>query len=175
MFKAKLIENQNYYKLRSKQLLLMLLPAISIGLLVNFYQIPTWVTILMVGLYVTAIILMTRNQKQINSVLGNKLIEIDVDEIRIKSKKGTEEETIKLKEVERIILKDEYSMPQETIKEVGQEITGKTKQNFLILHQDSKKRQLDFEIDSYYMINQLNKLIESWKLKGYNIERMRKN
>ncbi|MEZ4907206.1 MAG: hypothetical protein R2771_06110 [Saprospiraceae bacterium] len=175
MFKAKLIENQNYYKFRTKQVLLMLLLSIPIYLLVMYYQSPTWVTILLLVFYISAIIIMAINQKHINSALGNKLIEIDVDEIRIKSKKGIEEETIKLNEVERIILKEEYSMPQKTIIEVGQEITGNIKQNYLILHQDSKKRQLDFEIDSYYMINQLNNLIESWIMKGYNIERMSKN
>ena len=175
MFKAKLIETKDYYKLRSKQLLLMLLPSIPIGLLVNFYQIPIWLTILMIGLYIGAIFLMVRNQKQISSVLGNKLIEIDIDEIRIKSKKGADDETIKLNGVEKIILKEQYSMPQETIKEVGKELTGKAKQNYVILLQDNQKRQLDFEVDSYYMINQLNKLIESWKMKGYNIERMTEN
>ncbi len=175
MFKAKLIENENYYKLRSKQLLLMLIPSIPIGLLVNFHQIPIWLTILMIGLYIGAIFFTIRNQKQINSVLGNKLIEIDIEEIRIKSKKGTDNETIKLNSVEKIILKDEYSMPQETMKEIGQELTGKTKQNYVILQQENQKRQLDFEVDSYYKINQLNKLIESWKMKGYNVERMTGN
>ena len=175
MFKAKLIENENYYKLRSKQLLLMLIPSISIGLLVNFYQIPIWLTLLMIGLYIGATFLMVRNQKQISSVLGNKLIEIDMDEIRIKSNKGTEDEIIKLNRVKKIILKNEYSIPQETLKEVGQELIGKAKQNHIILQQDNQRRQLDFEVDSYYMMNQLNKLIESWKMKGYNIERMTEN
>jgi len=116
-----------------------------------------------------------KKSKQLSLVLGNRLIEIKIDEIRIKSKKGIEEETIKLNKLEKIILKDEYSMPQETIKEIGQELTGKTKQNYIIIHQNNKKRQFDFEIDSYYMINQLNKLIESWKMKGYNIERISEN
>ena len=175
MFKAKLIANEDYYKLRSKQLLLMLLPSIPFGLLVNFYQIPIWLTILMMGLYIGAIFLMVRNQKQISSVLGNKLIEIDIDEIRIKSKNGADDETIKLNGVEKIILKDEYSMHLETIKEVGQELAGKAKQNFVILQQDNERRRLDFEVDSYYMVNQLNKLIESWKIKGYEIEGMTEN
>ena len=175
MFKAKLIENKNYYNLKSKQLLLMLLPAIPIGLLVNFYKIPIWVSLLMIGLYITLFILMFRNQKRISSILGNKLIEFDIDEIRIKSKKGIGEETIKLNKVEKIVLKEEYSLPQETLKEVGHELTGKTKQNYIILYQNNKKKQLDFEVDSYYMINRLNKLIEAWKVSGYNIERMSKN
>ncbi len=172
MFKAKLIENDNYYKLRSKQLLLMLLPSIPIGLLVNFYQIPIWLTIVMIGLYILAIILLTRNQKRMNSILGNKLIEIDEQEIRIKSKKGTQEETINLDEVEKLILKEDYSIPQETMKELGEEIIGKAKQNYLILQQNNQKRKLDFEIDSYFMIQQLNKIIENWEVKGYKIERV---
>jgi len=116
---------------------------------------------------------MGRNQKQINSVLGTRLIEIDEQEIRIKSKNGTQEEVIRLQEVEKLILKQDYSIPQETMKEVGEEIIGHTKQNYLILKKDNQNRQLDFEIDSYYMIEQLNKIIESWKSKGYNIERIK--
>ena len=111
MFKAKLIENDNYYKLRSKQLLLMLLPSIPFGLLVNFYQIPTWLTVVVIGLYILVIILLIRNQKGMNSVLGNKLIEIDEQEIRIKSKNGTEEEIVNLDDVEKIILKEPLFQP----------------------------------------------------------------
>ena len=33
----------------------------------------------------------------------------------------------------------------------------------LILQKNSEKRRLDFEIDSYFMIEQLNKIIKSWK------------
>lgn len=172
MFKAKLIENESYYKLRSKQLLLMLLPSIPFALLINFYQIPIWLTIVMIGIYILTIILMFRNQKRINSVLGNRLIEIDDDEIRIKSKKGMPKEIIKLNEIDKLVLKSDYSMPQETMKEVGSEIMGKTKQNYLILQQKNQKRKLDFEVDSYYMITQLNKIIENWTTRGYNIDRI---
>lgn len=170
MFKAKLIENKNYYRLKSKQLILVSLPVIPIGLIVNFYQIPIWVTIIMIGLYIVTIILIAKNQKQINTVIGKRLIEIDNEVIRIKSNKGIADETINLNEVETIIIKDEYSMSQETIKEIGQELVGKVKQNYLILLQNNHKRKLDFEVDSYYMINQLNRQIEKWKMQGYKIE-----
>lgn len=172
MFKAKLIENESYYKLRSKQLLLFLLPAIPLGLIISFYQIPIWITVIIIGIYILATVLMIRNQKRINSVLGNKLIEIDEEEIRIRSKKGIQSETFNLSAVDKIILKSEYSMPQETLKEVGKELTGNTKKNYLILQQNNQSKRLDFEVDSYYMINQLNKIIENWKVKGYNIEKL---
>ncbi len=171
MFKAKIIESKNYYKFRTKQLLLMFLMSLLIGLVVNFYQIPIWLTILLCGFYILGIVLMARNQKRITSIFGNKLIEIDEREIRIKSKKGNRVEIINLDEVEKLILKKEYSMPQETIKEIGEEIAGNAKQNFIIITQNSKDRRLDFEIDSYFMIKQLNKIIENWISRGYNIER----
>jgi len=63
MFKAKLIENQKFYKLRSKQLLLFLLPSLLIGLIVNFYLLPIWITIVMIGLYILVIVLMAKNEK----------------------------------------------------------------------------------------------------------------
>jgi len=111
-------------------------------------------------------------KKQIKSVLGNKLIEIDENEIRIKSQKGGQEEIIKLNEVERLILKEEYSIPQESMKEVGEELIGSTKQNYLIIQQNNKNRRIDFSVDSYYMLKQLNKLIRNWESKGYRIERV---
>ena len=170
MFKAKLIENESYYKLRSKGLLLMLLLWLPIGLIVNFYKIPIWLTIVTVGLYLLANVLIVRNQKRLSSLVGNKQIEIDEKEIRIKSKKGIQQEAIHLDKVDKLIIQDTYSLPQETIREVGREMTGKTKQNYIILEQNSQKRKLDFEVDSYYMIEQLNKLIENWKVNGYNVE-----
>ena len=170
MFKAKLIENEKYYKLRSKQLFLMLLPSIPIGLIANFYQSPVWLTIIMLCFYGLIILLLMKNQRKIQAMLGNKLLEIDEEEIRIKSNKG--EEVIRLDEITKIILKDEYSIPQETIKDIRKELTGETKQNYLILQKKSKKTKLDFEINSYYMINQLNKIIQTWESKGYKIERI---
>lgn len=173
MFKAKLIENESYYTLKGKQLLLLILPSVAIVVLVNFNEIPIWLTITMIASYIMAIILMVINQKRIKSIFGNKLIEIDVNEIRIKSKVGIQQEIIKLDELEKIILKEEYSFPQETIKEVSKELTGKTKKNYLIIQKNNQKRKLDFEVDSYYMMNQLNEIIDSWKANGYNIEKLK--
>lgn len=168
-----MIENKSYHTLKGKQLLLLILPSVAIGVLVNFYQIPIWLTITMIALYIMAIILMVINQKRIKSIFGNKLIEIDVNEIRIKSKVGIQQEIIKLDELEKILLKEDYSIPQQTIKEFSKELTGKTKKNYLIIQKNNQKRKLDFEVDSYYMMNQLNEIIESWKANGYNIEKLK--
>ncbi len=174
MFKAKLIENGEYYKLKNKQQLIAILLTILLGFFVNVYQLPVWLAIPIIAFYIAAMILMVRNRRQISAVVGNKRIEIDEEQIRIKSKKGSDE-TIHLNRVERIMLKDEYVLPQRTIKDVGHELSGKSKQNFVILYQNNRARQLDFEVDSYYMINQLDKLIETWKQKGYHLEWLKDN
>jgi len=170
MFKAKLIENESYYTLKRKQLLFILLPSIPMGFIVNFYNMPISLTILMLGIYILTLILMKRNSNQLGLLLGNKKIEIDEKQIKIKSKSGIQEKMIDLDSVDKLIIKDNYSMPQEIIKEVSEDISGKQKKNYLVVHANNQKLQFDFEIDSYYMANQLNKIIATWKTSGYNIE-----
>ena len=171
MFRAKLIENEDYYKLRRKQLFLTLIPVIPFGLVINFYKLPTWVSIMMIGIYIIAILLMFKNQKKMNLIIGKKILEIEEEEIRIKTKNGEEKESFNLNKIEKLILKREYSIPQETISEVGKEIIGDTKQNYIIIKEKEKEnRKLEFDVDSYYMIKQLNKIIQSWEKKGFIIE-----
>ena len=172
MFKAKLIENESYYKLRSKQMLLMLLISIPMGILANFYSMPLNLNIVMHAIYILAVIINSKNKKLINSMLGKKLIEIDKEEIRIKSRNGTPQEVITLGAVDKLILDGDFALPQETFKELGKEMIGNGKQNSLIIHKNSKSRKLNFEFDSYYMIEQLKKVIKHWEEKGYNIERI---
>lgn len=169
MFKAKLIENEQYYGLRSKQLLLYLLPVIPLGIVVAFYQIPAWLAITAIGIYGLWTILFVRNQRRINSMLGEKLVEIDGEAIRIMSKKGDQEEAINLNDVDKITLKHNYSMAQETMRDIGKELTGNMNRNYVILQHGNKERKLDFEVDSHYMLNQLSKVIKDWESKAYNI------
>lgn len=171
MFKAKLIDNDNYYKLKRKHFLLFVMPAIPMAILVSFFQIPLWLTLIAGGLYVLILFLSNKNQKRINLVFGNKLLEIDKDEIRIKSKKGVQQEVFKLNEVDKLIVKEHYAMPEERLEEVRKEIMGTTDQNYLIVQQYQKERKLYFEFDSYYMVNQLDKLIKSWSVNGIRIEK----
>jgi len=129
-----------------------------------------WLTILVVGIYIALLIATVINQKKIRSAIGNKLIEIDTDEIRIISKTRQDIEIISLDDVEKIIVKDEYAIPQDSIKDISLELAGNTRQNYIIVTRDAKKKQLDFEIDTHYMISQLTKLIDCWREKGYNVE-----
>ncbi len=172
MVKAKLVESQRYYQLRRKNLLLMLLLSVTLGVLIGLYKKLGWLEISILVLYAAAFIALFKNQRRLAGRLGNKFIEMDEQELRLMSKKGNLQEVIQLQKAEKITVKDEYSLPQQTAKEIGQEMAGSVKQNFLILQSPNEARRFDFEIESYFMANQLNKLVNSWATRGFNIERI---
>ena len=169
MFKGTLIENQKYYKLKSRQLLYIMLPSLAIGLLVNFYSLPIWMTVTAIVFYAAVIILTSRNQKSINTV-ENKQIEIDRDRIQIKAKDGKIIESIILESKDLIKVKTNYKMAQETMSGLKEEIKGNTEKHFLVIEKDQIERRLDFEINSYYMLKQLNKVVEQWQKDNYRIQ-----
>jgi len=169
MFKAKLINNQKYYTLRRKQTWLMLLPSIPIGLMVNYMAFPIWVAILVVASYVALIVYATKNEKLLNAMLGIQTIEMDENEIRIKSKNGVSREVIPLEEIEELKIPGEYGIPQDSMKDFTNELAGKPKQNHLIVKYKNEERKFDFELNSHYMIKQLDKIIDNWSNRGLKI------
>ena len=169
MFKGTLIENKNYYSLRSKQLLYIMLPSIAIGLLVNFYQMPVWITIGAIISYVAFMIMTSKNQKAMHKV-ANKRIEIAQNKIELKETNGSLIETIEIETIDKLILKSDYKMAQETMKDLKEEIKGNAEEHYIILENNNKQRRLDFVIESYYMLNQIKKLVQVWENKNLLIE-----
>ena len=168
MVKLKLIESQAYYKKRRRQLILSFLVCLLLGLIAGISQF----NILLISLFIVAtalvILLNLKANQQFKAALGQKHIELDAEEIRICSQKGADQEIINLKDVDQIKVKDGYGIPQESLSEIGQEIMGKPKENYIVLHQGSEKRRLDFEIDSYYGLHSFHRMISNWE-KQYSV------
>ncbi len=162
MFKGNLIENQKYYTLRSKELLFKILPSIAIGVFVNFRELPIWVTIGSIIFYLILMYFTVRNQREMLN-LSTKRIEISQHSIELKESDGHLIEKIKIDEGVRLIVKEEYKMAQETMKDVIEEIKRNPEDHFLIVEIDNIQKRYDFVIESHYMLNQLNKLIRMWK------------
>lgn len=173
MFKGNLIENKNYYKLRSKRLLLSFLPGIAIGILVNFYDIPIWLTI-GVLFFVVTIFVTSRNEKKIRKI-SDKRIHISPNEIEIREADGSLIETIEIENVDKLIMKSDIKKAQETMNDLKEELKGHAQENFIIVENNMKQRRLDFEIESYYMLNQFKKLIDMWQKRNLNIEYLTKH
>lgn len=170
MFKAKLIDDRDYYQLRTNQLIFMLLPAIPIAFLVNYYKFPVGILVAAVVLYVSILYVMRKNQKLIQLMTGQTWIEIDPEEIRITAHKSGHQATIGLGDVDKIIISNDFGVPQETIKDISKELVGKPKENFIIVERDHTQQKFDFIIDSYYMTSQLEKIVAHWRNQGYKLE-----
>ncbi len=172
MFKAKLITNKEYYKFRSKRLWLILILSIPIAFLANFYVFPIWSIVIILACHLLIVAITARNHKVMDSMIGQSIIEIEKNEIRIKSQQNNSQEAINPRELDKIVVPSEFGIAQETMKDIGDEISGYPKKNYLILHQNNEARKFDFELDSHYMIKQLDKIIEYWSTNELKIERI---
>lgn len=169
MFKGTLIEDEKYYKLRSKQLLFVMLPSIAIGLFINLYQLPIWATIGAIFFYVATMIFTFRNQKEMFKI-ANKNIEINSNEIILKDSSGCIVEKIAIKPDSTITIKENYQMAQETMSDIKEELKGNVEKHFIVIKYDNEERRFDFVINTYYMLNQFKKIVKLWQKGDYNIE-----
>lgn len=96
MFRSKLIEDQTYYRLRRKQLILNFVAIIPMSLIWGLYDWQFWILLVGLALYVGAILLMRRNQQVMELFAGNKFLELDEEALRVVSKNRKIIETINL-------------------------------------------------------------------------------
>jgi len=171
MFKAKLIEDKSYYSFKSKGLWISLLSSSVVGTLANVFNFPFLVNIIVIVLLISVIYLQKKNFDRMAQTVGHSQVEIDEQEIRIMSNKKLVE-TIRLSDVDKLVIKEEYKIPGETIKEMHQEMGGKIFDNYIIVHLNEEEKNFDFELDSHYMIIQLNKIIKEWKCHGFKVEEL---
>ncbi len=177
MFRTKLIEHRAYYNLRHKLFIYSLLVATTIGLASNIiipkYLSRTSYIAGMLAIIIISIIVIRKQyrlQKGIDNIIRNKKIEIHQQTIRIinSDKSIVQEYTIKPHSI--IKVKDSYEMPDAHLKSILNEFSGKSIENYIIYKSDKTEVRLDFIIDSFYMIEQLKKVITNWKVTGIKVE-----
>ncbi|MCF8237395.1 MAG: hypothetical protein K9I85_04510 [Saprospiraceae bacterium] len=170
MFKAKLIDDPAYYRLRKKMLLVGFPVAALLGIFFGQMQtaLPYFVgTLIVLGLYTAWRI---RTHKRASSMVRNRSIEISSDNIRILSGHGKILETISVGEQDRLVVKEAYAIPEETIHDLIREIKGKGLENYMLIRRGEEEIRFDFFLDSYYMIEQLKKIIADWQARGLDIQ-----
>ena len=175
-FTTPLIEDApRYYRLTRRQWFLFFLNGIPAALLIGFffssYPISWWVAVPAIVAYIGMAVWMKKNQHSLQATVIEHTLVLDEKTVTITETGGKAHRTYDLNEVDRIIVKKEFGIPGESLADLSQELWGKPKRNFLILERDGKQQQLDFVIDSYYGITQLEKLIDRWREKGYRVER----
>ena len=168
MFRAKLIQDKAYYALRRKQYLYWLLPALPVAILANFYHIPLWLALFGLIAYVTIMFYGIRNSKRLQALANQHIIEMDSQEIRIKTK-NKPETVYPIISLTEIRVKDRYGIPGEEVKDFTKEIKGDALKNYVFIQTNDQELRFDFELDSQYMIGQLERVIAQWKQNGLHV------
>lgn len=173
MVKAKLIESPEYYSRRKwtniLHLLILVFPG---GILFNARHFQTPVVITAGVVFILAIILMLRNVRRYNALMGQRTIRIDQDHVIIDAKDQEGSLDIPLEAVDKIILPSAIHQPLDSFEDISAELKGKSVKNFIILKMGDRQHRFDFVVDSYYLGEQFEKMIKGWSDKGYTVERV---
>lgn len=170
MFKAKLIDDPAFYRMRKKVLLLGLPSFALIGFLSGQLSLPLPYFAGILVLIGFLIAWRIRTHKLASSMVRNRQIEITSDAIRLLSGHGKILETIPVTDVTGVTVKETWAIPEERIQDLIRELKGKPLENYLIVQQGQEERRFDILLDSYYMIEQLKKVIDDWQARGLIIE-----
>lgn len=171
MFTAKLIETKQYYTYYRKLMLTTMLPGslyifIILALEVNLY----WLFIPVV-FYILLVVYMKRISKTVEKLSNKRKIEITYDQISILGSKGEPLQHFISSELSGIVMKKEYCIPMNSLKEIHQAFLGKSAlKNYIGIHQNGEYQQFEFILESYYMIEELKKLRSHWEESGIPIE-----
>lgn len=172
MFKAKLIDSKKYYRYRQLILILQLLPTSA---LVIFpftslaKSLPIWVIVAIFIIVFVLDVYFIKYQKKMKSLAKNSTIEIDKQEIRIRNA-GQQQEVMNIGGIDNIKVKEKYIIPADSLGHLHKEINGTATENFVEFDYEGQRKRFDFELDSYYMIEKLNEMVNFWKMQGKNIE-----
>ena len=167
MVKAKLIENDTYFQLRKKQLIILTIASVAPIVVLNVHSPNIWIWVSF-GVYILGLFFIGKNQKKISKVFGNRSIEMDDSEIRLTSQKIDQYELMMLDGKEVIILDKDFSK-ENLYPDNSFDIEGKAFSHSITIQKGGFERKLHFELDSHYMASQLKKVIEAWKSKGFQI------
>lgn len=159
MFKIKLITSEEVSKLMKQQRQLSFISIVLFGGGVGIFMSSAWLGAILVLLAIIIFIWMLTVLMQIKTKRLNGQLEINEHELKINSKKGLQE-IINLDNIEKITVQENYKV----LSDIG------SIPSYLIIHQKGTERKLNFEFETEYMITQLNKVIESWKNRGIQIE-----
>lgn len=170
MFKAKLIKDEAYYNYRKRNLIYLVLPAIATGLLVNFYSLPVWITLLALVAYIVILYFNLKNSNRLKGAASEGSIEIEDSMLRVKNNKGQSNVEIHLDQADKIEIPHAFGLPLESFKDMAEELAGHPLKNFIIISNGQEKQRYDFIIDSHYMLGQFDKLIKAWTLRGFPVE-----
>jgi hypothetical protein len=169
MFKAKIIEDKNYYSFKRKQLALLATLFIPLVFFICLFPLQLWIKSIMAMGYVYVAFMLFKSAKSIRPATHYRRIEISNKGIRIMGRNNKELESYEINELSEVTVMEEYRLPQENLREIIEEIFGKYQTNFIKFSYQKKSKQFNFEIDSIFMLKKLNEVISNWAKSGVKL------
>jgi hypothetical protein len=170
MFKAKLIDDVLYYKLRRRNSLISLASAISYGIIIFIFDLPLSYSILILCFFIAVIYIQIRTTRAMLTKLGNHFIELDLNTINILDKKKNILQSFTPAVLDSIHVKSSLELYGENITYLADELKGKTHSNSIEIVDTGQTHTYLFQVDSFYMLEQLKKIIEHWQMQNTHIK-----
>ena len=174
MFKAKLIETPEYYEWRRSLLGWSFLGAPLAGgtfFLSDDLSVSWWaVGLLATGGGFLAQYAQYQLQQRIKGATGERRIEVSPETIRILNASGETEQSLPVGAADAIVLQNRFQLPEESLRDIFKELKGEPQRDCLIYLAGEEEQRFDFLIDSYYMLEQLKKVVGRWKEAGVSLQ-----
>ncbi|MCB0688247.1 MAG: hypothetical protein KDC53_17035 [Saprospiraceae bacterium] len=155
MFKAKLIGDKSYFRLKRITAILSVF-SIVLFCLINPVNELSWPWLIVLCTISGVIIFYSKRIEQRLIRVIQDQIQIDYESITIVDNRGKVKDKINISDADRIILKETFKLPLD-------KIADKHLKNFITIDIHNKLHTFDFIPESYYMLKQLGKIVERWR------------
>jgi len=163
-FKAPLIDNQNFYAKRRAAIILNFISFIIIGLVqFVFEDISILLGFILVAIMVGSTAYLARAQRAMTKMAGQHQLQIDTEEIRILDQQKAVVESYRVEDLDRIQVDHCFNVETESLNDLMAELKGEPMKNSISIEYKGKRQRLEFLIDSYYMLVQLQKVLKAWR------------
>ena len=168
-FKAKIIEDEEYYKLRRKLLLLTMFPVAPSFIPSIVMDNQYWLALPVFIISGCLTLIQWKLQKKFNGLIGNRKIVADQNKIEITNSKNKLLTSYNIAEMKSLELVTNFNMTHQTQKDIYKDVVkGQSRKHFITIRKEDERVHYNFEFDSYYMIEQLKKLVTQWETNGLN-------
>ncbi len=164
MFKSYIIKSEKYYLFRKYSFWFFIISNPILFITIGALQIDNfWYYVFLFLLIIISIIISLKFKPA--SLINQQKIIINENQIQILNKDGSLEDEIQINENSEVNIKNNYELDEEKFnlridKNIG---------NFIIIKNEDFEKKIYFLIDSYYMLNQLNKIISQWSNAGIRL------
>lgn len=170
MFKASIIESESYFRKRRVVMLISIALQIVVVTVFSFSNLGILPRMMFLLLMFFILYFDIRLRRKLASLVGNRRLILELGEIRIEDKQQNVLNALNPDNVDKIIVHTNFKIYQSSFKDIWSELKGNVNVNLIEYHGTESVHSIYFDMDSYYMIRQLEKILKYWTTQGINVE-----